>query len=356
MAEPTARWWSRTGEKASGFTYWDARGRPITASASLKRIQSLGIPPAWTDVRISPSAGTKLQAFGFDSKGRKQYRYHPDWTQQRAAAKFQRLAEFARRLPRFRAVTSRHLAEPGLTREKVLALVARLISEGYFRVGGDRYARENQSYGISTLCRHHVEISETCLTFAYRGKHGITQNPVVCDRELASFMCELAALPGPRLFKVPCADGTHAPLDSRDVNAYLKGIMGDGFSAKDFRTWNGTLLAARILATYAPAATEKEAKRNLVACAREVARTLGNTPAIARSSYIAPVVFDCYLRGITLSSLAPAPPQRVAWLRQGYSLEEVELMRMLSIEPESEPTQTLRITAFPEPVPERSQG
>jgi DNA topoisomerase-1 len=354
MAEPYTRWWSRTGEKASGFAYCDSRGRPITAPASLKRIQSLGIPPAWTDVRISPSASTKLQAYGFDRKGRKQYRYHPGWTQQRAAAKFQRLADFARRLPHFRAVTSHHLSQPDLTREKVLALVARLISEGCFRVGGDRYARENHSYGITTLCRHHLEISEACLTFDYRGKHGITQNQVVCDRELASLMRELAALPGPRLFKLPCGDGTHAPLSSRDVNAYVKAIMGSDFSAKDFRTWNGTLLAARVLARYGPAPTEKEAKRNLVRCAREVARTLGNTPAIARSSYIAPVVFDCYMRGITLPSLAPKPRQRLTLLRQGYALEEVELMRMLSIEPEAE--EALNITMFPEPLPERNQA
>lgn len=360
MADPYARWWCRTGDKASGFTVLDARGLPITAPASLSRVAALGIPPAWTDVRISPSASSKLQAFGFDQKGRKQYRYHPDWTRQRSAAKFRRLAAFAQRLPHFREVTSEHLDHPELSREKVLALVSRLLSEGRFRVGGDRYARENHSYGLSTLRRQHLAIAETCLTFAYRGKHGVTQTQVVCDADLAAVMRELAALPGPRLFKAPREDGTTAPLTSRDVNAYIKAIMGPTFSSKDFRTWTGTLAAARILATYGPAPTEREASKNLVRCTREVAKLLGNTPAIARSSYIAPVVFDCYRRGITLSSLAPSPAQRLTLRQQGYTLEEVELMRMLDLDPERAMAEP-RIAMFsaPQQVPrgrERGMG
>jgi DNA topoisomerase-1 len=351
MAEPYARWWFREGDKASGFAYRDARGRLITAPAALKRIRALGLPPAWTGVRISPSASTKLQAFGFDRKGRKQYRYHPEWTQQRAAAKFRRLAAFAQRLPHFRAVTSDHLAQPALSREKVLALLTRLISAGNFRIGGDRYARENRSYGLSTLRRQHLGISETCLTFDYRGKHGIAQSQVVCDGGLTAIMRELSELPGPRLFKVPCADGSQVPLTSRDVNAYIKEIMGPDFSSKDFRTWSGTLLAARVLTMYGPPASPKEAKKNLSRCAAEVAQALGNTPAIARSSYIAPVVLDCYQRGITLSSLAPNDSQRLTLLQQGYTLEEVELMRMLSIAPQQE---AMRVVRFPEPIRART--
>ena len=332
MADPYARWWCRTGEKTSGFHYLDARGKPITSSAALARIAALGIPPAWTGVRISPGASTKLQAFGFDKKGRKQYRYHPDWTQQQAAAKFHRLEAFAQRLPHFRAVTSEHLARPEFCREKVLALVSRLMSEGRFRVGGDRYARENQSFGLSTLRREHLAISEACLTFAYRGKHGVAQTQVVCDVGLAKLMRELAELPGARLFKVPSEEGPPVPVTSRDINAYIKTIMGPDFSSKDFRTWAGTLLAARILASYGPCANERETKRTLVRCTEDVAKALGNTPAIARSSYIAPVVFDCYRRGITLPSLAPSPSQRLTLRQQGYTLEEIELMRMLSID------------------------
>ncbi len=336
MEDATSRWWTRTGDKASGFAYWDYRGRPITSPTALKRIASLGIPPAWTDVRISPSAQAKLQAIGFDQKGRKQYRYHPEWTRQQAEAKFHRLADFARGLPHFRAVTSRHLQAPELGRDKVLALVCRLLSEGRFRVGGERYARENHSYGIATLRRHHLSISSSCLVFDYRGKHGVKQSQVVCDEALTELMRELAALPGARLFKYPAGDGTHVPLSSRDVNAYLKEIMGPAFSAKDFRTWNGTLLAAQVLAQYGPASGERELKRNLVACVKEVAKALGNTPAIARSSYIAPAVFACYRRGLTLASLAPSGRRRLTLLQQGYTLEEVALMRMLDMEPVGE--------------------
>lgn len=335
------------GDKATGFTYQDARGRPLTSEASLARIAALRIPPAWTGVRISPSASSKIQAIGFDQKGRKQYRYHPDWTQRRSAAKFSKLEAFAQRLPRFRAVTSEHLSRPELDREKVLALVARLMSEGRFRVGSDRYARENQSYGLSTLCRDHVAISEACLAFDYRGKRGIAQTPVVCDADLSAVMRELAALPGARLFKAPRPDGQLAPLTNRDVNAYLKEIMGPEVSAKDFRTWSATLLAARILANLGPAESERETKRNLVRCAEEVAKFLGNTPAIARSSYIAPVVFDCYRQGVTLEQLMPPPSQCRTLMQQGYTPDEMALMRMLRIAPER-PEAELRITMLPE--------
>jgi len=359
MADPYARWWCRMGEKATGFTYQDARGRPITSEASLARISALRIPPAWRGVRISPSASSKIQAIGFDQKGRKQYRYHPDWTQRRSAAKFSKLEAFAQQLPRFREVTSAHLNRPELDREKVLALVSRLMSEGRFRVGSDRYVRENESYGLSTLCRDHVAISEACLAFDYRGKRGIAQNPVVCDADLSAVMRELAALPGGRLFKAPRPDGQLAPLTSRDVNAYLKEIMGSEVSAKDFRTWTATLLAARILADFGPAASEREAKRNLARCSEEVARFLGNTPAIARSSYIAPVVFACYRQGITLEHLMPSPSQCRTLMRQGYTPDEIALMRMLRIAPER-PDAELRITLYPETraqaVPENGDG
>jgi len=266
--------------------------------------------------------------------------------------KFHRLADFARRLPQFRAVTSRHLAEPELCRDKVLALVCRLLSEGRFRVGGERYARENHSYGIATLRRHHLSISAGCLVFAYRGKHGVKQSQVVCDEALAELMRELAALPGARLFKYPAGDGSHVPLSSRDVNAYLKEIMGDAFSAKDFRTWSGTLLAAQLLASYGPASGERELKQNLVRCVKEVAKALGNTPAIAKSSYIAPAVFESYRRGITLEKLVPTGRRRLTLLQQGYLLEEVALMRMLDMEPEREGA-ALRVSMLPEPAPER---
>lgn len=336
MAEPYARWWHREGGKQTGFSYRDAQGRPITAPRALARIRALAIPPAWTGVRIAPSAATKLQAFGYDAKGRKQYRYHPDWTRRQSEAKFRRLVSFARGLPRFRAVTAAHLAQPGLGREKVLALVTRLLSEGAFRIGSERYARENRSYGLATLHHAHLAISEICLSFDFPGKHGVFQSKMVCDGGLSSFMRELARAPGSHLFQYLAEDGSWVPLASRDVNAYIKGILGPGFSSKDFRTWSGTLEAARILAATGPPENERQAKRVITRCVKEVAEALGNTPAIARSSYIAPVVFACYQRGITLESLAPAASE-------GYTREEVALMRMLSLEAEAS-----RVRRFPE--------
>lgn len=345
MSDPQARWWRRMGDKKRGFWYEDARGRRLTSSAALKRIAALKIPPAWTDVRIAPSSGVKLQATGHDTKGRKQYLYHPDWVQRQSEAKFRKLVSFVRRLPEFRARTSAHLETPELCREKVLALVSRLITEGCFRIGGERYAQENESFGISTLCVHHVSVSECCLEFAFKGKRGVDQAKVICDEGLARLMGELLQLPGERLFKYPKADGAIAHVSGREVNAYIKEIMGETFSAKDFRTWGGTLLAARILAERGPAPDARACKKTITACVKEVSRYLGNTPAVARASYIAPVVFSSYERGVTLRDFAPKGQRILSLKQQGYSPEEYELMRMLSIDTEPAPAS---ITFLPE--------
>jgi DNA topoisomerase-1 len=324
-----AHWWRRLGQPGR-FRYLDALGRRVTDERQLERIRSLRIPPAWTEVRIAPSARSGLQAIGHDAKGRTQYLYHPRVVAAHAQAKYEKLVDFARRLPHFREVTSAHLAAPGLGRERVLALVTRLISEGCFRIGGERYARENKSYGIATLGNRHVRIYEHALRFVFVGKHGLKQHKVVhADPELTSLVCEVSALPGRRLFQYQEADGV-SPVTEREVNAYIKQVMGPAFSAKDFRTWGGTLMAARILAGYGPAETERERKQNIVRAVKAVANFLGNTPAIARTSYISPVVFAAYERGLTLRAFEPKGRRSVTLSQQGYTTEEIELMQLLS--------------------------
>ena len=346
----TERWWRRLG-KPGRFRYVDAQGRPIKEEARLARIRGLRIPPAWTDVRIAPSDRSGLQAVGFDKKGRKQYIYHPRVVEAHAQEKYDKLVAFVRQLPHFREVTSAHLSLPGLERERVLALVTRLINEGCFRVGGERYARENRSFGITTLTTRHVRIQETVLRFAFTGKKGVAQNKVVhAEAELTALLREVATLPGKRLFQYRGPGGV-VSVTEREVNAYIKQVMGPAFSAKDFRTWGGTMLAARILAGYGPAESERERTRNMRCAVRAVARFLGNTPAIARASYISPAVFACYERGITLKDFEPKGRRRVRLIQAGYSTEEVELMQMLSIEPGQLPewakASPLRISMLP---------
>jgi DNA topoisomerase-1 len=342
-----ARWWRRVGTPGR-FRYVDPLGKRITDAAQLARIQALRLPPAWTDVRIAPSDRSSLQAFGFDAKGRKQYVYHPRVVAAHAAAKYNKLVAFAEQLPRFREVTSAALGGEGLGRERVLALVTRLINVGCFRVGGERYARENRSYGIATLTTRHLRVHETSLRFNFPGKHGVKQNKVVHgDPELAGLVREVASLPGKRLFQYDGPQGVSA-VTERDVNAYIKQVMGPDFSAKDFRTWGGTLLAARILAAYGPAETPTARKRIMQRAVRAVANFLGNTPAIARASYISPAVFAAYERGLTLKSFEPKGRQRIRLMQAGYTDEEIELMRMLSIEPSAKAAPDVRVTVMPD--------
>ncbi|HEY9722868.1 MAG TPA: hypothetical protein V6D47_12730 [Oscillatoriaceae cyanobacterium] len=326
-----SRGWRRVGKR--DFRYVDALGRAITDESSLARIRALRVPPAWTRVRIAPSPRTKIQAIGYDAKGRRQYRYHPDFVAVQSARKYAKLVAFVRHLPHFREKTTTHLHEEGLGRSRVLALVTRLINEGCFRVGGERYAEENGSHGISTLCVEHFSATPSSLRFAYVGKKGVQQKKVITDPEVVALMQDVAALPGKRLFQYLGPDGELRTVTGREVNAYIKEVMGEAFSAKDFRTWGGTLMAARILAAYGPAQSERARKRNVTRCVRAVAHYLGNTPAIARASYISPAVFEAYAAGKTLRDFLPRGKQRVRFKQQGYTEEEIELLRLLSVEP-----------------------
>ena len=296
--------WKRVGSRGR-FRYVDARGNAITAEDQLERIRALVIPPAWKDVWISPSAGAKLQATGIDVAGRRQYLYHANFRAQQEQAKFDRLIRFAERLPELRAATAEHLSHDTLDRLRVSALAARLINAGWFRVGSERYARESRTYGITTLRKSHVHVRGNRIAFDFRAKHRTVVRTTLVDDELASAVTELLALPGgPRLFRYEW-EGRRRNLTGAQLNDYVREYLGDEFTAKDFRTWGGTLIAAIALAERGPPESESEAKRVIPAVMRRVGRELGNTPAVGRSSYVSPAVIDQYLDGRTIDDFRP---------------------------------------------------
>jgi DNA topoisomerase-1 len=282
----------------SGFSYRDAEGRPVTDAQTLERIRALVIPPAWTDVWICPSARGHIQCTGRDQKGRKQYRYHPDWRQDRDAIKYDRVIAFGRALPRLRKRVEADLARRGLPREKVLAAVIAVMEITLIRVGNEEYARTNRSFGLTTLRDRHAKISTGGAVFEFRGKSGKVHQTGFRDRRLARIVKACQDIPGQRLFQYVGEDGQRRGVESADVNAYIREVLGDDFSAKDFRTWAGTLSAARGLVMHPPAATAAEAKRNVVACVKAVAGLLGNTAAVCKGSYIHPLVLESYERGV----------------------------------------------------------
>ena len=305
------RWITRHGSKRATFQYRDRHGRPVREARVLERIDALRIPPAWQSVHIAVSERAAIQAWGIDAKGRKQYRYHQRAVRRSEAAKFYRVRALARDLPRIRESLYRDFCRTDFCRERVLAAVVRLISDGFFRVGSERYLKENRTFGISTLHKSHVRVDGPCLIFEYRGKRGIYHRQVVVDPELAEFMGLLLAAPGRRLFRYQDGD-TWCDLDARDVNQYLRKTLGVRYTAKDFRTWGGTLRLATVLAELGPATTEREAKRNIVMAVRMVAAELGNTPAVCRKSYVHPIVIARYLdAGDTIArGLARVAPQQ----------------------------------------------
>jgi DNA topoisomerase I len=293
------------------FRYLDADGDPVRDPAKLRRIEALGIPPAWTEVWICPSPRGHLQATGRDARGRKQYRYHPRWRVVRDETKFGRLRAFGEALPNLRQRVTTDLARPDLPREKVLATVVRLLEATLIRVGNEEYARRNDSYGLTTLRDDHVDVEGAAVHFTFRGKSGKEHAIDVRDRRLAAIVKRCRDLPGQELFQYVDAEGVRHTIDSADVNAYLRGIMGEEFTAKDFRTWAGTVLAAQELRLCEPAASEADARHDLAAVAQTVAVRLGNSPAICRRCYIHPAVIDAYLDG-TLCRLSPDDARRPA--------------------------------------------
>ena len=280
----------------------DARGREVTDEAELERIRALAIPPAWEDVWISPSPGAKLQATGVDAAGRTQYLYHPRFRAMRERAKFDRLLHFARSLPDLRASTTRHLRLEAHDPDWTCAIAVGVVNKAWLRVGDDRHARRARTYGVTTLRKRHVSIDGDEITFCFRAKNRRLVRRTLRHPTLAAGVRSLTELPGgSRLFRF-LRDGETADLTARQLNAYIAEHMGNGFTAKDFRTWGGTLLAAVELDRLGSAGSEEEAKRAVAATMRKVGDELGNTPAVARASYVSPVVVESYLDGVTIAT------------------------------------------------------
>jgi len=288
-----------------GFAYRHANGRPVRDRKTLERIRALAVPPAWTEVWICPWPNGYLQATGRDARGRKQYRYHARYRRRRDDAKFGRLIEFAKALPAIRERVDADLARPGLPREKVMAAVVRLLELTLIRVGNDEYARLNRSFGLTTLRNRHAAVDGAGVTFRFRGKSGQQREVGLRDRRLAAVVRRCRDLPGQELFQYVGEDGEPRDVASDDVNGYLAEIA-PGVTAKDFRTWAGTVLAYRALRALGKGSTDREKQRNVAAAIRETADNLGNTAAVARQAYVHPAVVDAYLDGRIRTALVRA--------------------------------------------------
>jgi len=322
--------WRRVGTPETGFSYLRGDGAPLKSRAALERIRKLVIPPAWTDVQISPDAEAKVQVTGIDKAGRKQYRYNAEFTAKRSRGKYRKLLDLARCIPHLREVTDEHLGREGVGRERVLATVVRLMMRGAFRVGSERYATENKTFGLATLRKNHLRIDGDNLVFQYRGKKSLHQRQVVADTPLVEVMREIMELRGPRLFKYRGEDGKVHPVTSRDVNEYVKEIVGKRFTSKDLRTWGGTVRAAVVLAELGPPRNPSDAKKNTLLACKLVSADLGNTPAVCRSSYIHPAVFERYERGQTIAPLMRKEMRPGEESLPGrFYAEEAALMRFL---------------------------
>ena len=301
------KWIVREGSKTTRFGYVGPSGRALGEKAQLERIDKLRIPPAWRDVHISTDPRAAIQVWGFDARGRKQYKYHPRAVEKGELRKYYRVRQMARDLPTIRTRVMRDFRRKGLSKEKVCAGIVRLISQGFFRVGSERYQKENNTFGITTMRKSHVVVlDDNTVEFEYRGKRSITQRNVVDGKDLARFVTQLLETPGPRLFRY-LEDGKWENVDSGDVNDYIERIANFPYTAKDFRTWGGTLRAATVLAELGKGKSQSERKKNVVTAVRLVAAELGNTPTICRKSYVHPVVVMRYLRSgttITLPSRA----------------------------------------------------
>ena len=322
-------WWTRVGT-GKRVRYQAADGRALRAAATLKRIHALRIPPAWTEVHISPDPDRKVQAYGFDSAGRKQYIYSGKHVQHRDRRKWTKLKRVSAALPLIRDKTNEHLKRPVLDREKVHATIVRLICRAYFRAGSERYAVENKTFGISTLRKKHVEIRGNNLVFNYIGKRRIDQRQFVADTPLVEIIEELLGLPGDRLFQYLDDNDELKPVTAQSVNRYLQEIVGDKITSKDLRTFGGTVRAATILADIGPASTKTEIKRNLALACKLVSLDLGNTPTICKKAYIHPAVLDEYARaGRTVSNLRHSKRRVNAIEPIEYYPEEAALIRFL---------------------------
>jgi DNA topoisomerase-1 len=296
----------RRKRAGTGWAYYAADGKRIEDTATRKRLNRLAIPPAWTDVWICPDPDGHIQATGSDAAGRKQYRYHPDYREARDRSKFRRMLEFSEVLPRLRERLERDLRSKDLGRRQILATVVSLLDKTLIRVGNDEYVRENRSYGLTTLRRRHLQIDGAVLRFSFRGKSGVEHTIAIADPRLSRIIQRCRELPGQELFQYVDRARKRHLISSDDVNEYLRGISGRDVSAKDFRTWGGTMLAAVELRRLGPPASQNEANRNIIAAIDAVAERLGNTRAVCRKYYVHPVLLQAYRMGETV----PEPPVR----------------------------------------------
>jgi DNA topoisomerase-1 len=319
------KWIRRFGSKTRGFRYADAAGRPVRERRTIARIDALRVPPAWRDVHIAASATAAIQAWGYDARGRRQYRYHTRAAERGQLRKYYRVRAMGHDLPRIRRAVHAASQRRELDREAVAAIVVRLISDGFFRPGSDEATRENSTFGITTMRKSHVDADGDCLVFRYVAKGRKRLRQCVVSRDLTRAVRRLLATPGPRLFRFRAQDGTWRDLNARDVNQYLRKTLAVRYRAKDFRTWGGTLRAAIVLAELGPPQSESDAKRRVAQAMRLVAADLGNTPAICRKSYVHPIVIARYVDDGETIAISRQAARRGA----AHSAEERALLAFL---------------------------
>lgn len=312
--------------KGKGFRYVGVDGTPVRDTETLTRIKSLVIPPAWTEVWICPNPKGHLQVTGRDARGRKQSRYHPRWREVRDETKYERLLQFGTVLPGIRGQVELDLSLPGISRRRVLATVVYLMETTFIRVGNEEYARVNRSYGLTTMRNHHVAINGSTITFKFRGKSGIRHSIDIQDRRLAKIIRRCQDLPGYELFQYMDSDGEPQTIDSADVNEYIREISHQDFTAKDFRTWAGTVLALVALQEFESFESETQAKKNIVQAIKDVAMNLGNTPSVCRKCYVHPAVLECYLKGRMTANHSRSPTGK---LPSSLRPAEKSLIRLL---------------------------
>jgi DNA topoisomerase I len=326
----------RRRRRGRSFQYIRPDGGTITDAGERARINALAIPPAWTDVWICPSPNGHLQATGRDARGRKQYRYHPRWREVRDEVKYGRMIAFGEVLPKIRGQVDRDMARRSLSKPRVVATVVRLLDETSIRVGNDEYARENKSFGLTTMQKRHVDVDGSRIMFRFRGKGGKLSDVDVTDPRVARVLRRCEELPGQHLFQYVDDEGEVEDVDSDDVNEYLREVTGENFTAKDFRTWSGTVLAAWALEDLGEAGSPTQAKRNVVRAVESVAKSLGNTPAVCRSCYVHPDVIEAHLDGSLARGLAAAAERRLAQNLRGLTPQEAAVLALLRVRLEAE--------------------
>jgi DNA topoisomerase I len=319
----------REAKRSGGFRYRGIDGHAIRRAADIQRISHIAVPPAWTDVWICPVPNGHIQATGRDARGRKQYRYHERWREARDATKYERIIAFGESLPRIRSRVDRDLRGSDLSKGRVLATLVRLLDSTYIRVGNEEYARENRSFGLTTMRDRHVEVEGSKLRFQFRGKSGKEHTVAITDRRVARVVSRLQDLPGQQLFQWQDDDGELHGVESDDVNAYIRDAAGDDFTAKDFRTWGGTVLAAWALQELGEYASLTQAKRQVVEAVESVARHLGNTPAVCRRCYVHPEVITAHLDGALLANLERRAEETLADSIDDLSSREAAVLAFL---------------------------